>query len=142
MERRRKLARTMFVLDVLVCGTWTYLAASDPIRIYSGTGPESGGIAGISIGILNLAFTVAPPIITIALTRASGSTRVARYWRNAHLAATLALVMAGMIGSLRVLIVSIAVFVPVQVFFVVGAVAIWIPSVRPRNPRDLGDGPR
>jgi len=130
MEKRRKLiARIMLVLDVLVCGIWVYLAATSTIRALSGSG------SGVSVGggVLDLAFTVVPPFITIALARASGSTRAARYWRNAHLAVTLALVILPMMAGLRVMMVSIAVFVPVQLFFVVGAVAIWIANARPRS---------
>jgi hypothetical protein len=36
-----------------------------------------------------------------------------------------------LMAGLRVMMVSIAVFRPVQVFFVVGALAIWIASPRP-----------
>lgn len=129
-QRRRLIAGILFVLDVLVCGIWAYVWAVEPIRIMAG--PGSGGASGVSGGVLDLAFTVVPPIVTIVLARASGSTPLARHWRNAHLAVTLALIIVPMMAGLRVLIVSIAIFIPVQVFFVVGAVAIWIAS--PRKP--------
>ena len=38
-------------------------------------------------------------------------------------------------GGLRVMMVSIVVFLPVQVFFVVGALAIWIASSAPAARR-------
>ena len=126
MEKRRKLlAQIMFALDVLVCGVWIYWSASSMMRMLSGTG--SGGIAGVSTGV-ELFFTVLPPVITIVLARAAGSTPLARYWRNAHLAVTLAMIIVPLMGGLRLMMLSIAVFQPVQVFFVIGAFAIWIAS--------------
>ena len=131
MEQRRKLiARVIFVLDTLVCGIWAYREASSMLNVLSGSG--SGGIAGVSAGVVEGLFTVVPPIVTIWLARASGSTSVARRWRNAHLAAVLAMAILPLIGGLRVMMVSIVVFLPVQVFFVVGAIAIWIAGPRPR----------
>jgi hypothetical protein len=133
MERRRKkLARIAFALDVLVCGIWAYSAATSMVRMLSAGG---GGIAGVSTGAGVVLYTVAPPIMTIALARASGSTRLATRWRNAHLATMLALVVLPMMASsLSMMLVSIAVFLPVQVFFVIGALAIWYGS--PRNRPD------
>jgi hypothetical protein len=69
--------------------------------------------------------TIGPPIVTILLARAAGS-RLARYWRNAHLAALLALIVVPMMGGLRVIMVSIVVMLPVQLFFVIGALTIWL----------------
>jgi hypothetical protein len=129
-QRRKQIALVLFVVDALGCGIWAYLWAVKPIRIFMGSDPDPGAASGVSGGILDLAFTVVPPIVTIVLARASGSTLLARHWRNAHLAATLALIIVPMMASFRVLIVSIAIFIPVQVFFVVGAVAIWIGSPR------------
>ena len=126
LERRKGIARVVFALDTLVCGTWAYRAASSMIQSLSGTG--SGGIAGVSTGLSDLIFTVVPPVITIWLARASGSTRLATRWRNAHLVAMLAMAILPVIGGLRVMMVSIVVFLPVQVFFVVGALAIWVAS--------------
>lgn len=57
-------------------------------------------------------------------------TRLASHWRNAHLAVLLALIIVPLMAGLRVMMVSIAVFQPVQVFFVIGALAIWIASPR------------
>jgi hypothetical protein len=128
MERRRLLALVIVGLDVLGCGIWAYREVSwvfDPAL-------GSGGIAGVSLGIAGALVTVVPPIVTIALARLSGS-RFAMWWRNAHLIVTLALIIAPMIVSnFYVLIVSIVVFPPVGVFFVIGAIAIWIAS--PRKP--------
>ena len=128
MEQRRQLiARVIFGLDVLVCGVWIYWTASSMMRMLSGSG--SGGIGAVSTGV-ELFFTVVPPVITIALARAAGSTRFARYWRNAHLAVTLAMIIVPLMGGLNLMMLSIAVFQPVQVFFVVGAIAIWMASPR------------
>ena len=41
------------------------------------------------------------------------------------------IIIVPLMAGLRVMMVSIAVFRPVQVFFVVGALAIWIASPRP-----------
>lgn len=135
-ERRKAIALVVFALDVLVCGIWAYREASSMLEILSGTG--SGGIAGVSAGIIEGLFTILPPIVTIVMARAAGSTPLARRWRNAHLAAVLAMAILPLIGGLRVMMVSIVVFLPVQVFFVVGAIAIWIagPRARPDTPTE------
>ena len=134
--RRKVIALVLFVVDVLVCGTWAYREAVSMLNTLSGAG--SGGIAGVSAGILEGLYTVVPPFLTIALARLSGPTRLARYWRNAHLTVLLAMVIVPLKASFRVLMVSIVVFLPVQVFFVVGAVAIWIasPRTRPDTPSE------
>jgi len=86
----------------------------------------SGGIAGVSVsgGITEILITVVPPIVTILLARAAGST-VAKYWRNTHIVTLLALIILPMMGGLRLMLVSIVVLLPVQLFFVVGAIVIW-----------------
>jgi hypothetical protein len=134
---RKLLARAGLALDALVCGFWAYWAATSMLRQLSNTG--SGGIAGVSVssGLLEMLSTVVPPIVTILLTRASGS-RLSKYWRNAHLAALLVLIVLPMMGGLRVMMVSIVVLLPVQLFFVIGALMIWfedrrMPAVSPEN---------
>jgi len=126
---RRQLARVMLLLDALVCGFWAFWAATSMLRRLSETG--SGGIGAVSVsgGLLESLFTVVPPIITILLSRASSS-RLARHWRNAHLAALLALIVLPMMGGLRVMMVSIVVMMPVQLFFVIGALMIWLEGRR------------
>lgn len=127
-ERRRATGLALFVLDIAGCGIWAWREARSMLEALSA---GSGGIAGVSAGIVEALFTVVPPMVSILLARASG-TRLARYWRNAHLAVMLALIILPMLGGLRVIMVSIVVFPPVQVFFAVGAIAIWIGS--PRQP--------
>jgi len=122
-KRRRLLARVALVLDALVFGFWAYWAATSMLRRLSSTG--SGGIASVSSGLPEMLYTVVPPIVTIVLARASGS-RLAAYWRNAHLAALLALIIVPMMGGLRLMMVSIVVLLPVQLFFIVGALTIWL----------------
>jgi hypothetical protein len=131
LEWRRRIAFIVFILDVLVCPIWAYSAASFVLQSLSSAG--SGGIGAVSVsgGIVESLFTIVPPIVTILLARATGPTRLARHWRNAHLAVLLALIIGPLMAGLRVMMVSIAVFRPVQVFFVVGALAIWIASPRP-----------
>lgn len=126
-KRRRLLAPVILLLDALVCGFWAYWAATSMLRRLSATG--SGGIGAISAGLLESLITVLPPIVTILLARASGS-GLAKHWRNAHLAALLALIILPMMGSLRVMMVSIVVMLPVQVFFVIGALTIWFEDRR------------
>jgi hypothetical protein len=119
----------LLVLDALVCGFWAYWAATSMLRRLSGTG--SGGIGAVSVsgGLLESLITVAPPIITILLARATDS-RLAKHWRNAHLAALLALIILPMMGGLRVMMVSIVVMRPVQLFFVIGALTMWLEEKR------------
>jgi len=126
---RRQLARVVLLLDALVCGFWAYWAATSILRRLSGVG--SGGIGAVSVtgGVLESLLTVVPPVITILLARASSS-RLAKHWRNAHLAALLALILLPMMGGLRVMMVSIVVLLPVQLFFVIGALTIWLEDRR------------
>ena len=126
---RRQVARVTLLLDALVCGLWAYWSASSMLRQLSATG--SGGIGAVSVGggLLESLFTVVPPIVTILLARASGS-RVSKHWRNAHLAALLALIILPMMGGLRAMMVSIVVLLPVQLFFVIGALTIWLDDRR------------
>ena len=53
--------------------------------------------------------------------------------RTVRIFAVLAMAILPLIGGLRVMMVSIVVFLPMQVFFVVGAIAIWI-AARRRRP--------
>ena len=135
-KRRRLLARIVLVLDALVCGIWAYSSARSMLQSLADTG--SGGIGAVSVsgGLVESLFTVVPPIITILLTRASGTT-LARYWRSAHFAALLALIILPMMGGLRMIMVSIAVLVPVQLFFVIGALAIWVDKIDDPPKRSL-----
>jgi hypothetical protein len=126
LEGRKGIALVVFALDTLVCGMWAYRAATSMLQSLSGAG--GGGIAGVGVGLFGLIFTVVPPVITIWLARASGSTRLATRWRNVHLVAMLAMAILPVMGSMRVMLVSIVVFLPMQVYFVVGALAIWIAS--------------
>jgi hypothetical protein len=126
---RRQLARVVLLLDALVCGLWAYWAATSMLRRLSATG--SGGIGAVSVsgGLVESLVTVVPPIITILLARASSS-RLAKHWRNAHLAALVALIVLPMMGGLRVMMVSIVVMMPVQLFFVIGVLTIWLEDRR------------
>jgi len=126
---RRQLARVVLLLDALVCGLWAYWEATSILGRLSGAGSGGIGAVSFSAGLLESLFTVVPPIITILLARASSS-RLATHWRNAHLAALLALIVLPMMGGLRVMMVSIVVMMPVQVFFVIGALTIWLENRR------------
>jgi hypothetical protein len=138
MEKRRRLITLVtLVLDALVCGVWAYGAATTMLRRLSASGSGGTGAVSVTGGAVESLLTVVPPIVTILLARASGS-RLAKHWRNAHLAALLALIILPMMGGLRMMMVSIVVMLPVQVFFVVGARTIWLedrrtPSVIPGN---------
>jgi hypothetical protein len=126
---RRQLARTILLLDALVCGVWAYWAATSILHRLSGAGSGGMGAVSFSAGLVESLFTVVPPIITILLARGSSS-RLAKHWRNAHLAALLALIIVPMMGGLRVMMVSIVVMMPVQLFFVIGALTIWLEDRR------------
>lgn len=138
MEKRRHLmSQIALALDALICGAWAYMAVSRMLQSMSTSG--SGGIGGVSVGggLVESLITVVPPIVTLSLARASGST-LAKYWRSAHIVALLALIILPMMGGLRAILVSIVIRLPVQVFFVVGAVAIWFdrPRHRPGTPSE------
>jgi hypothetical protein len=125
----RQLARTILLLDALVCGVWAYRSAMSMLRRLSGAGSGGLGAVSVSAGTLDSLITVVPPIITILLAGTSRS-RLAKHWRNAHLAALLGLIILPMIGGLRAMMVSIVVMMPVQLFFVIGALTIWLDDRR------------
>ena len=138
MDRRRHLVTQIaLALDALVCGTWAYWAASRLLQSMSAGG--SGGVGAVSVsgGLVEALYTVVPPIVTLVLARASGST-LAKYWRSAHIVVLLALIIVPMMSGLRAMLVSIVLLLPVQVFFVAGAVAIWFarPRHRPGMPNE------
>ena len=135
-ERRRVIAVVVFVAR----RCWSAaLGRTGRLSRCSTSCPAlaAAGLPASAPVVLDALFTVVPPFVTIVLARVSGS-RLARYWRNAHLAVLLAMVIVPLRASLRVLMVSIVVFLPVQVFFVVGALAIWIasPRQRPHTPAE------
>jgi hypothetical protein len=130
MEKRRQLlVRTGLLLDALVCGFWAYWAATSMLRQLSAMGSGGVGSVSVSAGLLDILSTIVPPIVSIVLARASGS-RLAKYWRNAHLATLLTLIIMPMMGGLRVMMVSIVIMRPVQLFFVIGALMIWFKDRR------------
>jgi hypothetical protein len=138
-ERRRRLMQVAMVVDGLVCAGWAYWSLLPMLAMLRDTG--SGGIGSFSVGFaspaaLELVLTVAAPVISIWLAQLS-ATRLARWWRNAHLLATLALVIVPMVSfNPYTFFGSLALFLPVQVFFVVGSVAIWFASPRKLPPTE------
>ena len=66
-----------------------------------------------------------------SLKRASGSRRLATLWWRAHLISTVALVGVGLFVPFLGMdvvwsLVVVALFMPLQVFFAIGALAIWV----------------
>jgi hypothetical protein len=121
----------VFVVDALACGLWGYRE----VRPLVDPGSGSGGLAGVSFGIAGMLVTIVPPIVTMVLARLAGSP-LARWWRNAHLAVTFTFIIVPMaMTNMYVLILSIVAFPPVTVFFVLGAIAIWIASP-PHQPSE------
>lgn len=138
MEKRRHLlAQIALVLDAVVCGTWAYSAVSQLLQSMSASGSGGIGVVNVSGGPVEMLYTIVPPIVTIILARLSGST-LAKYWRSAHIVALLALIIVPMMSDLRAIMVSIVLLLPLQVFFVVGALAIWFdrPRHRPGTPSE------
>jgi hypothetical protein len=127
--------RIALALDAVVCATWVYWSLSPLFAMVRDTG--SGGMAATSVSFvstvtLELFLTVAAPVTSIWLAHLS-TRRLAQWWRNAHLLAILALIIVPMVWfNPYTLFGSIALFLPVQVFFVVGIIAIWIGS--PQRP--------
>jgi hypothetical protein len=135
-ERRQLLMRIVLVLNVFVCAAWAFWSLSPLFEMWR-TG--SGGIAGVSFAApvaLQLLLTVAAPIVSIWLAHSSAR-RLAQRWRNAHLLTTLALIIVPMVSfNPYTFVGSVALFLPMQVFFVVGSVAIWLASPRKLPPTE------
>jgi hypothetical protein len=135
-QRRQLLMRVILVLDVFVCAAWAFWTLSP---LFDMVRAGSGGVAAVSFASpagLELLLTVAAPVISIWLAHLSNR-RLAKRWRNAHLLATLALIIVPMVSfNPFAFFGSLALFLPAQVFFVIGAVAIWIGSPRRQPARE------
>lgn len=136
-ERRQLLMRVVLVLDVFVCTAWAFWSLAP---LFEAQRMGSGGTGAVSVSFgpagLELFLTVAAPVISIWLAHLSGRT-LAKRWRNAHLLTTLALVIVPMVWfNPYTFFGSLALFLPVQVFYVVGAVAIWFASPRTLPPTE------
>lgn len=136
-ERRQLLMRIVLVLDVFVCAAWAFWSLSPLFEAYR---MGSGGIGAVNVSIgpasLELVLTVAAPVVSIWLAHLSNR-RLAKRWRNAHLATTLALVIVPMVWfNPFTFFGSLVLFLPAQVFFVVGSVVIWFASPRKLPPTE------
>jgi hypothetical protein len=128
---RRRAAQIAFVAGSLFCLSWAAWAAGETYTFFATT--SSGGIGSVSVASSELIYGVVPLLLTVILARMSDSARLARRWRNAHLLTTLAMVIAAMTGSSIVAALFVmSAWIPVQLFFVNGALAIWM-----SNPRGL-----
>jgi hypothetical protein len=137
-QRKQRFLRIVLVLDAVVCAAWAYWALSPLFEIprtgSGGTG--SASVSFVSPAALELLLTVAGPVTSIWLAHLSAQ-RLAKRWRNAHLLTTLALILVPMMWfNPYTFFGSLAVFLPVQVFFVVGAIALWIASPRKLPPTE------
>ena len=137
-QRRQRLLPIVLVLDAVVCGAWAYWSLS-PLFGMPRTGSVGVGSASVSFvspAALELFLTVAGPVTSIWLSHLS-TRRLAKHWRNAHLVTTLALILVPMVWfNPYTFFGSLAVFLPIQVFFVIGAVALWIASPRKLPPTE------
>jgi hypothetical protein len=138
-ERRQLLLRLVLVLDAVVCTAWAYWSVSPLFAMVRDTG--SGGIGSASVSLvspagLELVLTVAAPVISIWLAHLS-TRRLAKWWRNGHLLTTLMLILVPIAWfNPYTFFGSTALFLPLQVFFVVGAIAIWLASPRKLPPTE------
>ena len=138
-ERRQLLLRLVLVLDAVVCAVWVYWSLSPLFEMVRDTG--SGGIGSASVSFvspagLELFLTVAAPVISIWLAHLSAC-RLAKRWRNAHLVTTLALILVPIAWfNPYTFFGSSVLFLPLQLFFVVGAIAIWLASPRKLPPTE------
>jgi hypothetical protein len=138
MRNRRRYAWAIVVTGTVLCLWWAYIWAA-PIFAMAGQG--SGGIGAVSGNVFEFGAELLWPLVppaslwaTFRLAKRSGARRLARNWRRAHVATTLVLIGAlfpiasafGFVGAGGLA----AVFLPIQVWFAVGAIAIRIGSGR------------
>jgi len=106
---------------------WGYAWLS---TILSAAEEFSRGIGAVSLGlseaVVQLCALVVPVAITFRLTRLARTTGLAVAWRSAHVATAVALVAIAVVSNIFVRMAVFSVFLPVQVFFANGALAIWI----------------
>ncbi len=135
MKNRARLGLAVFVIGTAACVLWAYSWVAPVVAPTTGR----GGIGFVSVNVLVLAaalfVAVGPPFLTFRLTGASGARGLGTAWRRVHVVAVIALVSTFFFGSIWSF-VAVALFLPLQAFFAIGALAIWIayPATRPIIP--------
>jgi hypothetical protein len=111
---------------------WCIYYTVTMMRALSSTG--SGGIGAVSIGISEavvetIILMILPLTLVWQFTKASGPTRLAVIWRRIYVGVMFAIpVLSALSLAYQVAGLALSSFLAIQVFFVVGAVAIWIAS--------------
>jgi hypothetical protein len=136
MPSRFHVGVTIFAVGTALCAWWAYAWAM-PFLEWTGTG--SGGIGAVSVGIdvriAAFALILIPSLWTsVGLRKRSRARPLATVWWRVHLLVTIGLIGAIVAFSFAAFfpsaIAAAAVFVPVQLFFAIGALAIRVGSGR------------
>jgi hypothetical protein len=120
------------LLTVGVLLAWCIYYAVSMMRALNSAG--SGGIGAVSIGISEAVvettiLMILPLTLVWQFTKASGPTRLAVIWRRVYIGVMFAVpVLSALSLRNQVSGLSLSSFLALQVFFVAGALAIWIAS--------------
>jgi hypothetical protein len=123
----RVVAVSMFVVGTALCGHWTYVRLA-PSMTFLRQDAGSGGIGAVGVGVLPLELLLLlSPVLTFALTtKGTGALGLKLRWT--HVIVTIGLIAIALASAIRLNValafVTMDLLSPVQVFFLVAAIAL------------------
>ncbi len=126
----RVVAVCVFVVGTALCGYWAYvrLASSLPFLVQDA---GSGGVGAVSVGLVPLELLLfLSPVLTFALTKKGITGALGVKLRWTHVIVTIGLIAIAFAGAIHrnagLAFVAIDMFSPVQLFFLVAAIALRV----------------
>jgi hypothetical protein len=139
----RVAAVSVFVMGTALCGYWSYVRLA-PSMAFLRQVAGSGGIGAVSVGVLPLELLLLlSPVLTFALTKqGTGALGVKLRWT--HVIVTIGLIAIALASAIRLNValafVTMDLLSPVQVFFLVAAIALRLSRAGVGTEVAGGDG--
>jgi hypothetical protein len=133
-ELFRRASLLTWAAGGLICVAWGYESLSSAWHSLVLMG--GGGIEAVSVSVMpNLSMLstgLLPLVVTFYLTR-QGRSRLGSAWRWLHLGVASAMLATPLVTGFVAFTVVVAVFTPMQILFVTGALAIWLAHLPSRS---------
>ena len=131
-RQARVLAICVFVVGMVACGYWAYQSLAWVLPSWGNSG--SGGVGAVSVGIIGFEpLLLLSPLGTFLLTNKRITGTVGTWLRWIHLLVTVVMIVVAISSASRnnplPAIVVASVFLPVQAFFLVAAIALRLSRV-------------